>query len=493
MSSRCIGAEPGSAEIRAGARQLRDRQVAARDLRGGEKRSGRGLRLPPDQLDERRASSRRPGRLSPRGGRSRAPLSASGGRSSQSARCPRVPRLLGEWPDPLRGGAPACATARPAGSLGDGPDARRDHTSRPSDPLQHAARFCLSSRAPSCRTCTNVTLRWPMQPRAVFYYDLGSPYAYLAAERVNALFVEAIGEPPEWQPILLGGLFKRFGRDSWAETPDRDEGIAEVERRAAEYGLPPIRWPDPFPGNTLVAMRAATYAKEIGAHRLLLARGLPPGLRGGSRPERPRQRRDRRCGRRASSAGPDAGGRADPSRIGSARRPSAPAISACAACRPSSSATRSSGATTASRTPPQRPSERDVSPGHRRLGTFVLGGFRRTSALGGMEERGTSRRGVPRPRGAAASAGAPPRYRARRWRRSARRPRSGRVRRQGRRSARRRRLPRAARDDGADPALRGGGRAPVPTGQGRRIPPPGDRRGGDDRRHHVGDARPTTT
>ena len=25
--------------------------------------------------------------------------------------------------------------------------------------------------------------------RPVFYYDLGSPYAYLAAERVNALFV----------------------------------------------------------------------------------------------------------------------------------------------------------------------------------------------------------------------------------------------------------------------------------------------------------------
>ena len=47
----------------------------------------------------------------------------------------------------------------------------------------------------------------------VFFYDLGSPYAYLAAERVNGLFVEAIGLPPIWQPILLGGLFKRFGRD----------------------------------------------------------------------------------------------------------------------------------------------------------------------------------------------------------------------------------------------------------------------------------------
>jgi 2-hydroxychromene-2-carboxylate isomerase len=100
--------------------------------------------------------------------------------------------------------------------------------------------------------------------RPVFYYDLGSPYAYLSAERVNALFAGTRGEPPEWQPILLGGLFKRFGRDSWARGEGRDQGMREVERRASAYSLPPIRWPEPFPGNTLLAMRAATYAKEIG-------------------------------------------------------------------------------------------------------------------------------------------------------------------------------------------------------------------------------------
>jgi 2-hydroxychromene-2-carboxylate isomerase len=100
--------------------------------------------------------------------------------------------------------------------------------------------------------------------RPVFYFDLGSPYAYLAAERVNATFAEAVGEPPVWEPVLLGGLFKRFGRDSWANGPGRAEGIADVERRATERGLPPLRWPDPFPGNTLYAMRVATYAKQTG-------------------------------------------------------------------------------------------------------------------------------------------------------------------------------------------------------------------------------------
>jgi 2-hydroxychromene-2-carboxylate isomerase len=97
-----------------------------------------------------------------------------------------------------------------------------------------------------------------------FYYDLGSPYAYLSAERISGLFTEAELEQPEWQPILLGGLFRRFDRGSWGETEARAEGIAEVERRAAEYGLPPLAWPKPWPNNGLVAMRAATFAKQTG-------------------------------------------------------------------------------------------------------------------------------------------------------------------------------------------------------------------------------------
>jgi 2-hydroxychromene-2-carboxylate isomerase len=71
-------------------------------------------------------------------------------------------------------------------------------------------------------------------------------------------------KPPVWQPILLGGLFKRFGRRSWAETDERAAGIAEIERRAHERCLPPLRWPDPWPGNMLFAMRAATYAAQTG-------------------------------------------------------------------------------------------------------------------------------------------------------------------------------------------------------------------------------------
>ena len=103
-----------------------------------------------------------------------------------------------------------------------------------------------------------------MAERSVFLFDLGSPYAYLAAERISTVFEQAGAAQPEWQPILLGGLFQRFGRGSWANGPEREAGFAEVERRAQAYGLPPVRWPDPFPGNMLTAMRAATFAKEIG-------------------------------------------------------------------------------------------------------------------------------------------------------------------------------------------------------------------------------------
>jgi 2-hydroxychromene-2-carboxylate isomerase len=100
--------------------------------------------------------------------------------------------------------------------------------------------------------------------RPTFYFDLGSPYAYLTAERISGLFAEAGLEQPEWQPILLGGLFRTFDRDSWANGPGREEGMAEVERRASAYGLPPIEWPEPWPGNTLFAMRVATFAKQTG-------------------------------------------------------------------------------------------------------------------------------------------------------------------------------------------------------------------------------------
>ena len=98
----------------------------------------------------------------------------------------------------------------------------------------------------------------PDQP--VFYYDLGSPYAWLAAERIH----HVLPQVPVWQPILLGGIWQQSGGRSWGITDKRDEGMREIERRADEYGLLPVKWPDDWPTNTLKAMRAAVFAQQAG-------------------------------------------------------------------------------------------------------------------------------------------------------------------------------------------------------------------------------------
>jgi len=94
----------------------------------------------------------------------------------------------------------------------------------------------------------------------IFYYDLGSPYAWLAAERIH----HVLPQTPVWQPILLGGIWQQSGGRSWGVTDKRDEGMREVERRARGYGLLPVKWPANWPTNTLKAMRAAVFAQQTG-------------------------------------------------------------------------------------------------------------------------------------------------------------------------------------------------------------------------------------
>jgi 2-hydroxychromene-2-carboxylate isomerase len=96
---------------------------------------------------------------------------------------------------------------------------------------------------------------------AVIYYDLGSPYAYLSVSRSRELF----GEGVTLQPVLVGAIFAHRGWGSWGHGAERERHVAEIERRATAYGLPPLCWPVGWPNNTLSAMRAALWAGERGA------------------------------------------------------------------------------------------------------------------------------------------------------------------------------------------------------------------------------------
>jgi 2-hydroxychromene-2-carboxylate isomerase len=102
-----------------------------------------------------------------------------------------------------------------------------------------------------------------MAQEAVLYFDVGSPFSYLAVERVG----HVLGGEPTFQPVLLGGLFAARGSGSWAvgDPGRRAAGMLDVQSRAAAYGLPPVRWPRPWPGDYLAAMRMATWAQLQGA------------------------------------------------------------------------------------------------------------------------------------------------------------------------------------------------------------------------------------
>jgi 2-hydroxychromene-2-carboxylate isomerase len=97
-------------------------------------------------------------------------------------------------------------------------------------------------------------------PDAAFYFDLASPLAYLAAERI----LHTMPVATEWQPVLARQLPGAESFEAFRCREDEEIFRLEVERRASELGLQQLRWPDPFPFDSELAMRVATYAKSIG-------------------------------------------------------------------------------------------------------------------------------------------------------------------------------------------------------------------------------------
>lgn len=94
----------------------------------------------------------------------------------------------------------------------------------------------------------------------VFYYDFSSPYAYLAASRIDDVLPVRV----EWRPIAFGVIVQAVGKSPWSFGPDRESHFREINARAADRGLPPVRYPEGWPRETysLVPLRAAMLTED---------------------------------------------------------------------------------------------------------------------------------------------------------------------------------------------------------------------------------------
>jgi 2-hydroxychromene-2-carboxylate isomerase len=102
-------------------------------------------------------------------------------------------------------------------------------------------------------------------PRLTFWYEFASTYSYLTAMRIEAA-AETAGVTVDWQPFLLGPIFKSQG---WATSPFNiypAKGrymVRDIGRIAASRGLK-FEMPEPFPANALKAARLAIAGIEDG-------------------------------------------------------------------------------------------------------------------------------------------------------------------------------------------------------------------------------------
>ena len=89
-----------------------------------------------------------------------------------------------------------------------------------------------------------------------FFFDVGSPTAYLAWTQLPAL-CRAENAALVFRPMLLGGVFQATGNSSPVTVPAKGRYMnVDIARHAQRYGVPMTINPH-FPINTLTLMRAA--------------------------------------------------------------------------------------------------------------------------------------------------------------------------------------------------------------------------------------------
>ena len=90
-----------------------------------------------------------------------------------------------------------------------------------------------------------------------FFFDVGSPAAYLAWTQLPAL-CSCGGADIDYKPMLLGGVFQATGNQSPMTVPAKGSYLQrDLALHARRYGVPFEQNPH-FPINTLTLMRGAT-------------------------------------------------------------------------------------------------------------------------------------------------------------------------------------------------------------------------------------------
>jgi len=101
-----------------------------------------------------------------------------------------------------------------------------------------------------------------MERQVDFYFDVVSPYSYLAFGRVEHICREA-GAELVLRPMLLGAVHNAVGITAPIEVRSKASyQLRDIQRWAEYYGLP-MRFPEPFPFRTLKTMRAAMTGEDL--------------------------------------------------------------------------------------------------------------------------------------------------------------------------------------------------------------------------------------
>jgi 2-hydroxychromene-2-carboxylate isomerase len=104
-----------------------------------------------------------------------------------------------------------------------------------------------------------------------FFWDVVSSYTYLASTRIDRVGREC-GVPVRWRPFLLGGVFRQTGNRPPAEVPAKFAYMLDDLKTWASYYKVSFRFPESFPLNSLMPMRAAVFADRSGkGHEFALA------------------------------------------------------------------------------------------------------------------------------------------------------------------------------------------------------------------------------